>query len=166
MQNEALQVPVKERYKNKEQYTIIRMIKRDVKTRVISTHTHIYIYGQMESKTSLVDELTRLLAGYHRNRFRFSRLQNAQTTSGAHLAPYSMSACGFSSGMKRLGHEPDHSPPPNTEVKNMWVYNSASHITSWRVQKQLYYGQIKKNTRRKAEPCEHLTKLPSKEPVL
>jgi hypothetical protein len=28
------------------------------------------------------------------------------------------------SGIKRKGHESDHSPPTSAEIKNMWIYTS------------------------------------------
>jgi hypothetical protein len=38
----------------------------------------------------------------------------------------------FSLGVKRLGHEADHLPPPNAEVKNAWVYLHSSKTPSCR----------------------------------
>jgi len=35
-----------------------------------------------------------------------------------------MSAGGFTPGAKRQGREADHSPPPNSKVKNAWSYTS------------------------------------------
>jgi hypothetical protein len=35
-----------------------------------------------------------------------------------------MGSGGFSTGVKRLGREGDHSPPTNAEVKKMWIYTS------------------------------------------
>jgi len=38
---------------------------------------------------------------------------------------------GLSLGAKGLGHEANHSPPSNTEVKNAWNYTSTPHMPSW-----------------------------------
>jgi hypothetical protein len=34
-------------------------------------------------------------------------------------------------GVKRQGHEADHSPPVSAEVKKMWIYTSTPHTPSW-----------------------------------
>jgi hypothetical protein len=48
-----------------------------------------------------------------------SLLRSVQTGSGAHTASYPMGTGGaLSSGVKRPGHEADHSLPSNVEVKN------------------------------------------------
>jgi hypothetical protein len=38
----------------------------------------------------------------------------------------------FSLGLKRMGHEADHSPPSSAEVNNVWSYTSISLMFSWR----------------------------------
>jgi hypothetical protein len=38
---------------------------------------------------------------------------------------------GLPSGVKRPGHEADHLPPPNAEVKNRWSYTSIPHMSAW-----------------------------------
>jgi hypothetical protein len=48
------------------------------------------------------------------------------TGSGAHTASYPMGTGGSYRGVKRLGHEGDHSPPPTTEARNAWRYTSKS----------------------------------------
>jgi hypothetical protein len=35
-------------------------------------------------------------------------------------------------GVKRPGHEADHSLPTSAEVKKMWIYNPLPHTSSWR----------------------------------
>jgi hypothetical protein len=47
------------------------------------------------------------------------------TAAGAHPASYPMATGNFSPGLKRSGRESDHSPPQNTEIKNMWIYISS-----------------------------------------
>jgi hypothetical protein len=37
----------------------------------------------------------------------------------------------LSPGVKRPGHEADHSPPTSAEVKKMWIYTSIPHTPSW-----------------------------------
>jgi hypothetical protein len=53
-----------------------------------------------------------------RSNILFSLLHSAQTGSGPHPAFYQMGIAGFSTGVKRQGHEADHSLPPRAEVKN------------------------------------------------
>jgi hypothetical protein len=43
-----------------------------------------------------------------------------------------MGSGGSFLGVKRLGHEADHSPPASAEVKKMWIYTSTPHTPSWR----------------------------------
>jgi len=38
----------------------------------------------------------------------------------------------LSLGVKRLGHEANHSPPLSAEVKNAWSYTFAPNTSSWR----------------------------------
>jgi hypothetical protein len=47
----------------------------------------------------------------------FSLHHRVQNGSGAHSASYPMGTRGFFPGVKRLGHEADHSPPSSAEVK-------------------------------------------------
>jgi hypothetical protein len=37
----------------------------------------------------------------------------------------------LSPGVKRQGHEADHSPPTSAEVKKMWLYTAIPHTPSW-----------------------------------
>jgi hypothetical protein len=37
----------------------------------------------------------------------------------------------LSPGVKRLGHEADHSPPPSAIVMNAWSYTSTPSISLW-----------------------------------
>jgi hypothetical protein len=54
-------------------------------------------------------------------RARFSFLRIVQTSSRAHPTSYPMGAGrAVSPGVKQLGHEADHSPPNNAEVKNLY----------------------------------------------
>jgi hypothetical protein len=48
-----------------------------------------------------------------------------QTGSGAHPASYPMGTRGSFPGVKRPGHEADHSSPYSAEVTNAWGYTSA-----------------------------------------
>jgi hypothetical protein len=51
----------------------------------------------------------------------FFVLQSAQTSSGAHLASYSVgNETPYPLGLKQQGREVDHSPPYSAEVKNEW----------------------------------------------
>lgn len=50
-----------------------------------------------------------------------------QTCSGTHHVYYSVGTGGLS-GVKWQGRDVDHSGPSSSEVKNKWVYNSASPI--------------------------------------
>ena len=80
----------------------------------------------MKSKTSVVDELARLLAGYNRNGFSiFSTPKRRDWLWGPPKLPFN-ECLRFSPGMKRLGPEDNYSPPSSTEVKNMWIYDSTS----------------------------------------
>jgi hypothetical protein len=54
--------------------------------------------------------------------FSFHRL--VQTGSGAHSASYPMGTGAVFLGVKRPGHEADHSPPSSAEVKNVWSLTS------------------------------------------
>ena len=54
----------------------------------------------------------------------FFLLQNIQTSSGAHPAPCSIQCRGHFPGIKRPGHELDHSPSPSVQVKHEWSYTS------------------------------------------
>jgi hypothetical protein len=55
----------------------------------------------------------------------FSLNYCVQTGSDAHPASYPMGTGVFSPGIKRPGHEADHSPPSSAEIKNEWSYSSA-----------------------------------------
>jgi hypothetical protein len=46
------------------------------------------------------------------------------TGFGAHAASYPSGIVGFSLGVNWKGHEADHSPPCNAQVRNAWRYNS------------------------------------------
>jgi hypothetical protein len=54
----------------------------------------------------------------------FSLLNVVQTGSGVHPTSYTMSTGSSFPGVKRQGHEADHSPPTSAEVKKMWIYTS------------------------------------------
>ena len=58
----------------------------------------------------------------------FSRLQNVQTDSGAHLASCLLDTGVLPWRIKQPGHDVDHSHPSSAEVKNEWSYTSAPHI--------------------------------------
>jgi hypothetical protein len=49
-------------------------------------------------------------------------LHVVQTKSGVHPASYPMRTGGSFPGIKRPGHETDHSPPASAEIKKMWIY--------------------------------------------
>jgi hypothetical protein len=53
-----------------------------------------------------------------------------QTGSGTHPLSYPMGTTGFSSGVKRPGRKPDHSPPTSTEVNKTWNYTSTPPYAS------------------------------------
>jgi hypothetical protein len=48
-------------------------------------------------------------------------LHVVQTGSGVHPTSYPMAIAVLSLGVKRPGHEADHSPPASTEVKKIWI---------------------------------------------
>jgi hypothetical protein len=54
----------------------------------------------------------------------FSLCHSVQTGYGAHPASYPVAKVDSSSGVKRLEHEADRSPPSSAEVKNAWIYIS------------------------------------------
>jgi hypothetical protein len=56
----------------------------------------------------------------------FSLLQVIQTGSGVHQTSYPMGTgvLSLGRGVKRQGHEAEHSPPTSAEVKKMWIYAS------------------------------------------
>ena len=58
----------------------------------------------------------------------FSLLQNVQTNSGTHQAPYSIGTWVLSRPVKRPGCEVDHLPLSTAEVKNEWSYTSTSLV--------------------------------------
>jgi hypothetical protein len=55
-----------------------------------------------------------------------SLLHIVQTGSGVHPTFYNMGTGGSFPGVKRQGHEADHSPPTSAEVKKMWIYTSTA----------------------------------------
>jgi hypothetical protein len=55
---------------------------------------------------------------------KFSHLHIIQTSSGVYPTSYKMGTWGSFPGVKRQGHEADHSPPTSAEVKKMWIYAS------------------------------------------
>jgi hypothetical protein len=50
----------------------------------------------------------------------FSLRHRVQTSSGAHTTSYPLILGLTSPGVKRLGHEANHSPPCSVEAKNAW----------------------------------------------
>jgi hypothetical protein len=54
----------------------------------------------------------------------FSLLYVIQTVSVVHPTSYSISTGDFSLGVKRQGHEAEHSTQNSAEVKKTWVYTS------------------------------------------
>ena len=68
---------------------------------------------------SVVDERTSPLAGHQRNRYSiFSSPKRLEWLWGPPSLLFN-ECLRCSPGMKRLGREPDHAPPPRNEVKNM-----------------------------------------------
>jgi hypothetical protein len=55
---------------------------------------------------------------------KFSLLHIVQTGSGVYTTSYKMGTGGSFPGVKRQGHEADHSPLTSAEVKKMWIYTS------------------------------------------
>jgi hypothetical protein len=45
--------------------------------------------------------------------------------------PVQWASGALSPGVKRPGHEVDHSPPTSAEVKKVWIYTSTPHMPSW-----------------------------------
>jgi hypothetical protein len=60
----------------------------------------------------------------------FSPLRSVQTGREAHPASYSPDTGALSPGVKRLGREAAHSPPPSGEVKNDTSTSPYSFIVS------------------------------------
>jgi hypothetical protein len=54
----------------------------------------------------------------------FFLLHVVQTVSGCARPPIQWAPGDFSSGLKRLGREADHSSPPSDKVKKTWIYTS------------------------------------------
>jgi hypothetical protein len=61
-----------------------------------------------------------------------SPLHNVQTGCGVHPALYTMGTGAVSPGVKRQGHEADHSAPSNAEVRNGGAIPSLPHTSSRR----------------------------------
>jgi hypothetical protein len=61
-----------------------------------------------------------------------SLLHIVQTGSGFTQPPIQWASGAISSGIKQLGREADHSPPPIEEVKNGGAIQSHTHLSSWR----------------------------------
>jgi len=53
------------------------------------------------------------------------------TGSGAHPISYPVISRALSIGVKQLGIEAVHSPPPSAKVRNAWSYISIPHMPSW-----------------------------------
>jgi hypothetical protein len=68
------------------------------------------------------DSVVGIATGYGRVK---NFLHVAQTGSRVHPTSYPMGTGGFSSGVKRPGHEADHSPQASAEVTKMWIDTSA-----------------------------------------
>jgi hypothetical protein len=94
-------------------------------------HLFLYVYLQCKSRDSSVcialgyglddqGSRVRIPAGAGN----FSLHHRVQNGSGAHPVSYPMGTRGFSLGVKRQGHESDHSPPSSAEVKNVCNYTS------------------------------------------
>jgi hypothetical protein len=69
----------------------------------------------------------------------FSIHLHAQNGSGAHPAPYPMGKRGSFPGVKRPGHEADHSPPSSTEVKEcvkLYLHFPNTPFMAWCLVKQ------------------------------
>jgi hypothetical protein len=58
-------------------------------------------------------------------------MYNVQTGSGAHPATYTVGHGGCFPKGKWQGHEADHSPTSNAEVKNGGAILSLPHTSSW-----------------------------------
>ena len=86
--------------------------------------------------------VTRLLAGWSGFRIPiaardFSPLQNVQTGSGAHPAPFLMTTGVLPREKKRSGHKINLSPPSSAEVTNQWSYTSTPpFMPSWHGQEK------------------------------
>jgi hypothetical protein len=62
----------------------------------------------------------------------FSLHHCIQTGSGAHPASYPMVSGALSLGVKRLGCEADHSPPPSAKVKErLELYHHSPNTPPW-----------------------------------
>jgi hypothetical protein len=68
----------------------------------------------------------------------YSLCHPVQTGAGACPACYPMGNRALSPKVKWFGHEADHSPPSNAEVKNVWNYTSTPQyiFTAWCLVKQ------------------------------
>ena len=60
----------------------------------------------------------------------FSRLQNVQTGSGAHLISYAVDTRVFFPRVKRPRRDCDHFLPISLEVKNWWSYTFTHSVTA------------------------------------
>lgn len=59
----------------------------------------------------------------------FSLRLDVHTGSGSHAVSYTKNTGAISSGKKLSKLEANHSPPPSSEVKNVWWYTSTSPST-------------------------------------
>jgi hypothetical protein len=70
---------------------------------------------------------------FHAGAGNFSLRYHVQTGSGTHPAFYPMGTGGCFPGVKRPGHEADHSPLSSAEIKGyVELYLQSSNTSSWR----------------------------------
>jgi hypothetical protein len=77
---------------------------------------------------------------------------NFQTGSGVHPASYPTDTGDFSLGVKRLGREADHSPPPSADVKECVDLYLHSKICLHDVVLSYAHGQLHLYLLQSAEP--------------
>jgi hypothetical protein len=58
---------------------------------------------------------------------------------------YEVGSGALSPGVKRLGHEDDHSPPSRAEVKNAWIYTFTPPYVSmvwFLIKHRIHHGMV------------------------
>jgi hypothetical protein len=64
------------------------------------------------------------MATVKRNHFTYLFSMSSRPALGPTQPPIQWVPWTLSPGVKRPGHEADHSPPTSAEVKKMWIYTS------------------------------------------
>jgi hypothetical protein len=90
---------------------------------------------------------------------KYSALKNVQSSSGVHHASKYRIWGTLLLAVKWAGHEPDHSPPSNVEVKNEWRYTTTPLLMACieltlLVQNKRFDGLVRDILKGEREICE------------